>query len=93
MPADRIQGDLAMTASAQVAIHSLRQEHLSPAIEGVQQALRAHALAMQPGPMSTYIVGDTDAIFAALQEVFAGAATAGHVVMTVTVSNACPIPD
>ena len=43
--------------------------------------------------MSTYVVGEEQAIVAALQEAFARASGLGHVVMTVTISNACPIPD
>ncbi len=43
--------------------------------------------------MSTYIVGEDDVVFAALREGFARASGIGHVVMTVTVSNACPAPD
>ena len=82
-----------MTASAQIAIYPLRQERLTPAVEAVQQALAAHALKAETGPMSTYVVGEAATIFAALQEAFARASATGHVVMTVTVSNACPIPD
>ena len=44
------------------------------------------------GPMSTYVTGEAQAVFAALQQAFARASAFGHVVMTVTVSNACPIP-
>ncbi len=43
--------------------------------------------------MSTYVVGDDAAMFAALQDAFARASGKGNVVMTVTISNACPIPD
>jgi uncharacterized protein YqgV (UPF0045/DUF77 family) len=82
-----------MTASAQIAIYPLRQERLTPAIEAVLRALRGRGLDAQPGPMSTYVVGEADAIFAALREAFAQATATGHVVMTVTVSNACPVPD
>jgi hypothetical protein len=66
-----------MTASAQITVYPLRD----------------HGLRAVPGPMSTYAVGDDQAIFAALQEAFARAFSLGHVVMTVTLSNACPIPD
>lgn len=59
-----------MTTSAQIAIYPLRQERLTPAIEAVQQALRGHGLEAQPGPMSTYVAGEADAIFAALHEAF-----------------------
>ena len=82
-----------MAASAQIAIYPLRQPRLTPAVEAVQQALREKGLQIQPGPMSTYVVGDEAVIFAALQEAFARASRNGHVVMTVTLSNACPIPD
>ena len=82
-----------MVASAQIAIYPLRQDRLTPAIEAVQQTLRGHGLEVQSGPMSTYVVGEADSIFAALREAFVAAAATGHVVMTVTVSNACPVPD
>lgn len=81
-----------MAISAQVAIYPLRQEHLTPAVESVQQALRDQGLQATPGPMNTYVVGEQDTIFAALREAFARASATGHVVMTVTLSNACPIP-
>jgi hypothetical protein len=41
--------------------------------------------------MSTHVVGEGDLIFAALAEAFAKAANESEVVMTITVSNACPI--
>jgi uncharacterized protein YqgV (UPF0045/DUF77 family) len=82
-----------MTASAQIAIYPLRQERLAPAIEAVTQALLDHGLRPEPGPMSTYVAGEADILFAALGQAFAGASALGQVVMTLTVSNACPIPD
>ncbi len=82
-----------MIASAQISIYPLRQSRLGPAIEAVRAALMAHGLAPEIGPMSTIVVGEDAAIFAALGEAFAKAAESGHVVMTATVSNACPIPD
>jgi uncharacterized protein YqgV (UPF0045/DUF77 family) len=82
-----------MTVSAQIAIYPLRQKHLTAAVEAVQQALRDRGLQAEQGPMSTYVVGEDEAVFAALRDAFAQASAAGHVVMAVTVSNACPIPD
>jgi uncharacterized protein YqgV (UPF0045/DUF77 family) len=82
-----------MIASAQISVYPLRQDHLGPAIETVRASLVAHGLAPQVGPMSTIVVGEDAAIFAALGEAFGRAAELGEVVMTVTVSNACPIPD
>ena len=66
-----------MVASAQIAIYPLRQERLTPAIAAVQQALRGHGLEVQSGPMSTYVVGEADSIFAALNEAFVKAPPQG----------------
>jgi microcompartment protein CcmL/EutN len=41
--------------------------------------------------MSTLVTGAVEDVFAALQAAFTQAAATGHVVMTVTVSNACPV--
>jgi uncharacterized protein YqgV (UPF0045/DUF77 family) len=82
-----------MIASAQVSLYPLRQDRLEPAIDMVRAALVSRGLAPQVGSMSTIVVGEDTAIFAALGEAFAKAAGLGHVVMTVTLSNACPIPD
>jgi uncharacterized protein YqgV (UPF0045/DUF77 family) len=81
-----------MTSSAQISIYPLRQEHLRPAIEFVRSSLEKQELAPEVGPMSTIVTGESSAIFAALGEAFAKAAGDGQVVMTVTISNACPIP-
>lgn len=80
-----------MTISAQVAIYPLRQQRLTPAIEALLNAFEVHGLAAEVGPMSTTVLGDADRVFTALRDGFARAAEAGHVVMTVTVSNACPV--
>ena len=79
-----------MLISAQISIYPLRQERLSPAIEAVSQALAKAGLHPEVGPMSTLVTGEAQAVFAALYEGFVAAA-AGHVVMTVTLSNACPV--
>ncbi len=80
-----------MISSAQVSMYPLRQERVGPAIETVRAAFAARGLKPEIGPMSTRVVGEGDLIFAALAEAFAKAADMGEVVMTVTVSNACPI--
>ncbi len=79
------------TISAQVSIYPLRQEHLSPAIELLKEALTGHGLKVEVGPMSTHVTGTAEAVFAGLKNGFTRASAAGHVVMTITVSNACPV--
>ena len=80
-----------MTISAQVAIYPLRQPHLSAAIATLTDAFKDRGLSVEPGSMSTTVLGDASDVFAALRDGFVQAAEAGHVVMTVTVSNACPV--
>jgi uncharacterized protein YqgV (UPF0045/DUF77 family) len=81
-----------MTASAQISIYPLRQEHLGPAIGSVCDAVSRHGLTPEVGAMSTMVTGEDSVIFAALADAFSEASHKGHVVMTVTISNACPVP-
>ena len=78
--------------SAQVSLYPLQQESLSPAIDEALEVFRAYGLDVEPGSMSTVITGNDSAVFAALQEALHRAAEQGQVVMTVTLSNACPVP-
>ena len=80
-----------MIVSAQVAIYPLRQDRLTPAIAALTAAFQAAGLRLEVGPMSSLVTGEAAAVFGALQEGFGQAGAAGHVVMTVTISNACPV--
>lgn len=80
-----------MVVSAQVSIYPLRQQRLTPAIEAVRERLEAAGLRPEVGSMSTVVVGEDEVIFGALREGFRAAAGSGHVVMAVTLSNACPV--
>jgi uncharacterized protein YqgV (UPF0045/DUF77 family) len=82
-----------MIVSAQISIYPLRQERLSPAVEAVAASLAARGLRSQVGPMSTVVTGETAAVFDALRAAYEGVAATGHVVMAVTLSNACPLPE
>jgi uncharacterized protein YqgV (UPF0045/DUF77 family) len=57
----------------------------------MQDVLTAAGLDVTRGPMSTLVIGDGVAVFDALKASFLRAAATGHVVMTATVSNACPV--
>ena len=80
-----------MDVSAQISLYPLRQDRLSPAIREMQDVLAAAGLDVAPGPMSTLVTGEAGALFDALKASFLRAAATGHVVMTATVSNACPV--
>ena len=80
-----------MIVSAQIAVYPLRQERLAPAVAAVSRALEASGLHPDVGPMSTMVTGEATTVFRALEEAFLQAGALGHVVMTLTVSNACPV--
>jgi uncharacterized protein YqgV (UPF0045/DUF77 family) len=82
-----------MKVSAQISLYPLRQERLSPAIDALREALERAGLDAQVGPMSTLVSGEAERVFGALRAGFERAAGAGPVAMTVTVSNACPVPE
>jgi uncharacterized protein YqgV (UPF0045/DUF77 family) len=78
--------------TAQVSLYPLRQDDLSPSIDAVTSALARHGIERQTGAMSTLVWGDDEKVFPALIDAFREAAARGHVVMVVTMSNACPWP-
>ena len=79
--------------SAQVSLYPLRQKEIGPSVREAVRVLRGHGLAVRIGEMSTLVWGEELLVFAALQEAFHQAAELGDTVMTVTVSNACPLPE
>jgi len=81
-----------VTISAQVSVYPLRQAKLGPTIDGVLAIFRQHGLNVTPGPMSTLVSGDAEAVFVAIQEAFCTAASDGEFVMVATFSNACSLP-
>jgi uncharacterized protein YqgV (UPF0045/DUF77 family) len=82
-----------VTVSAQISLYPLRQLELSPEIDALRLVLEREGLAVQMGPMSTLVTGESSRVFTALREGFEHAAAAGPVAMVVTVSNACPVAD
>ncbi|GBD24098.1 hypothetical protein HRbin29_01771 [bacterium HR29] len=62
------------------------------AIEAAIEAVAASGVTYEVRPMQTELRGEPDAVFAAIRAAFDAAAARGGVVMTVTISNACPLP-
>jgi uncharacterized protein YqgV (UPF0045/DUF77 family) len=79
-----------MEVGCQFSVYPLGTERLSPGIEAALAAVRARGLRPEPGPMATQVVGPVDRVFAALCDAFVAAAGEACV-MTITVSNACPL--
>jgi uncharacterized protein YqgV (UPF0045/DUF77 family) len=78
--------------TAQVSLYPLGQEHLSPSIEAALGEIERHGVECRTGEMSTVLWGDDEKVFPALIGAFRQAASRGHAVMVITVSNACPWP-
>ncbi len=82
-----------MFLAAQVSMYPLRQPRLSPAIDKALSIFGQHGLEVAPGAMSSVVSGDDEALFAAIKEVFQQISEQGEVVMIITLSNACPVPN
>lgn len=80
-----------MVISAQLSLYPLRQDRLSPAIQAANETLTAAGLQPEVGPMSTFVTGEAEVLFATLCKAFLRSAAIGDVVLTVTLSNACPV--
>jgi len=80
-----------MFLTAQVSIYPLRQTHLSPVISKALGIFREHGLEVTAGTMSSLVSGPDEALFAAIKEAFQQTASQGDIVMSLTLSNACPI--
>ena len=85
-------GPEAFDMAAQVSLYPLRVPSLSPFINDALNIFEELGLDMIPGSMSTVVYGDSKTLWQGLEEAFTSAAAKGEAVMTVTVSNACPIP-
>lgn len=81
------------SVTAQVSLYPLRQLSIGPPIREAVRILRQHGLRMRIDEMSTLVWGEEEAVFAALQDAFHQVAARGDIVMTVTLSNACPSPE
>jgi len=79
--------------SAQISLYPVRQPSMTPAIEEALEVFRRRGLDVTAGPMSTVVTGEDAQVLAALQEIYRINAERGPVVVNVTLSNACPVPD
>lgn len=78
--------------SCQFSVYPLGVEDLSPAIDVALAEMRSLGLELEVGAMSTLVTGESPQVFEGLKRAFDAAASRGFVVMTVTLSNACPFP-
>lgn len=81
-----------MIVSVQFSIYPLRDMHLSPAIEKAAKILRDSNLPIDVGSMSSITYGNSEMVFKAFQEIYDALAADYHIVIMMTLSNACPVP-
>ena len=82
-----------MTIQAEISLYTLGAESQSPAINDLFNVLKKHEIEIESGRMSSIISGDCDKLFPALQEAFESVSENSHVVITLKISNACPVLD
>lgn len=75
---------------AEVAIYPLRELEVGPFLLEFVERLRRPGLRVEPGPMSTLLVGEAPEVFAALEAAYAWAAGQRQVVLRVTVTGSAP---
>ena len=76
---------------AMIAVYPLQQSDYD-AVHRALRALRSARVEVHEGTMSTTIAGTEPVVFDALRAAYEAAAECGPTVMTVTLSNACPLP-
>ncbi|MHB8772896.1 MAG: YkoF family thiamine/hydroxymethylpyrimidine-binding protein [Syntrophales bacterium] len=80
-----------MMIQAEISLYPLGETSLSTRINGFVARLQQSGLAVEAGRMSTLVSGESATVFRALQDAFEADAGRGATVMTVKVSNACPL--
>ena len=76
--------------AAQISLYPLRQKSIGPPIREAVRILQEHDLEVRLSEMNTFVRGEEQAVFAALQEVYHRASERGDAVLVITVTNACP---
>ncbi len=82
-----------MMITAQVSVYPLNQQDINSPIERAIALLKDAGLMVDVSSMSTVVVGEAEVVFNTLRAIFTELGEQGQVVMTVTFSNACPLPE
>lgn len=77
-----------MHVAAEISLHPLRQDKLSPAIDALLKALKAGGLEFDQGPVATMVRGDHTQLFPALQKGLEEAAKHGDTSLSATITTA-----
>lgn len=76
-----------MLVQAEVSLYPLGEKDLALLIDHFVRRLERDGLRIEPGPMSTLLVGESDLVFQALQEAYEEAGRQGRRVLVVKMMN------
>jgi len=79
-----------MKVQAEIRLYPLRQNELTKPIQQFVQVLKNNKLYVKTGTMSSFVTGDSRVVFESLREAFEQLAKKYEVVVSATISNACP---
>jgi len=84
-------GGAPLNIQAEISLYPLRTPNLAELIDRFIQNLRRRDLKVKIGTMSSRISGECKILLSALGEAFEDVAREGEMVLTVKISNACPL--
>ena len=79
-----------MKVQAEVSVYPLRTSKLSGPVAEFCRVLRSHDLHVETRSMSTFVTGEMESLFEALEEGFRVLAQGNEIVIHFNISNACP---
>jgi uncharacterized protein YqgV (UPF0045/DUF77 family) len=82
-----------MGVSVQISFYPLGTGNVNSAVDEFLDSLRRDGLALEVGSMSTVVWGNAAEVFDAIRRAYELTAATRAAVLTMTVSNACPVPD
>ncbi len=80
-----------MIISAELSLYALDADNFGLPVNEFIDGLKKFDIEVNPGSMSTIIIGTTDVIFSAIQSAFETVSQKNNVALIIKISNACPI--
>jgi len=80
-----------MVISAELSLYPLGTNSLGLPINAFIDELKKFNIEIQPGSMSTLVIGNSDEIFNAIHAAFEAVSHDTNVALIIKISNACPI--
>jgi uncharacterized protein YqgV (UPF0045/DUF77 family) len=77
--------------SAELSLYALGTGNFGLPVNEFIDGLKKFEIEVNPGSMSTIIIGKTDVLFRAIQSAFETVSQNNNVALVIKISNACPI--